>query len=46
MPNTLHPISVLANISSIIFAIFGFIMVIMNWREWKNTETVTIRVGG
>ena len=38
MSDTLHLISVLANFLSIIFALIGLFLVIMNWKVWKTTN--------
>lgn len=43
MPNTLYLISVLANFLSIIFALIGLFLVIMNWNEWKKTSMNIIK---
>jgi uncharacterized membrane protein len=43
MNNSLHTISILANILSIIFALIGFLMVIMNWNIWKKTSMDIIK---
>ncbi len=38
MPNTLHTISVYANLLAILIALIGFWMVVKNWMVWKRTS--------
>jgi len=43
MSNTLHTLSILVNILSIIVALIGLLLVIMNWMVWKKTSMNIIK---